>query len=282
MSHGADDAFWAQNDILGDPARYKDMPVYLVGGWYDSWAGNTTANFRALSGALKSPVYLIMGPWIHGAQGKSAHGQVDFGKDAAIADELAWRLEWFDHWLGGKENSVGKAAPFATQVRIFVMGTGDGGKTEKGLLRHGGSWREEQRVAAGARPAHAVLPPARRRPWHCKTGRAKREHELRLRSAATPCRRSAAISPPATASCCKARGISAAARNSGTGGSRFRSPRGAMWSFSRPSRSRRTSEVTGRDRGEALGLVLGRRTRTSPPSSSTCIRRAPTGPADST
>jgi putative CocE/NonD family hydrolase len=144
MSHGADDAFWSQNDILGDPTRYKDIPVYLVGGWYDSWAGNTTANFRALSGALKSPVYLIMGPWIHGAQGKSAHGQVDFGKDAGITDELAWRLEWFDHWLGGKENAVGRAAPFATKVRIFVMGTGDGGKTEQGMLRHGGSWREEQ------------------------------------------------------------------------------------------------------------------------------------------
>jgi putative CocE/NonD family hydrolase len=143
MSHGADDSFWSQNDILSNPSRYKDIPVYLVGGWYDSWAGNTTANFRALSKTLKSPVYLIMGPWIHGAQGKSTHGQVDFGKDAAVADERAWRLEWFDHWLGGQENTVGKAAPFATRVRIFVMGTGDGGKTEQGLLRHGGHWREE-------------------------------------------------------------------------------------------------------------------------------------------
>ena len=32
MSHGADDAFWSQNDILSDPSRYKDIPVYLVGG----------------------------------------------------------------------------------------------------------------------------------------------------------------------------------------------------------------------------------------------------------
>lgn len=143
MSHGADDAFWSQNDILGNPSRYKDMPVYLVGGWYDSWAGNTTANYRALSSTLKSPVYLIMGPWIHGAQAKSAHGQVDFGKEAAIADERAWRLEWFDHWLRGKDNAIGKAAPFATRVRIFVMGSGDGGKTENGMLRHGGAWRDE-------------------------------------------------------------------------------------------------------------------------------------------
>jgi uncharacterized protein len=143
MRHGKDDAYWQQNNILADPSRYKDMPVYLVGGWYDSWAGNTSANFQALSKALKSDVYLIMGPWIHGAQSKSAHGQVDFGSEAAIADELAWRKEWFDHWMKGIDNSVGKAAPFAKKVHLFVMGTGDGSKTEKGLLNHGGQWRDE-------------------------------------------------------------------------------------------------------------------------------------------
>ena len=144
MRHGVDDAFWAQNNILANPSRYKDMPVYLVGGWYDSWGGNTTANFTALSKTLKSPVYLIMGPWIHGEQGKSAHGQVDFGSAAAIPDPLAWRLEWYDRWLKGLDNSVGKAAPFATKVRIFVMGSGDGAKTAAGLLNHGGAWRDER------------------------------------------------------------------------------------------------------------------------------------------
>lgn len=142
MRHGANDAFWAQNNIVDHAARYKDIPVYLVGGWYDSWAGNTTANFAALTKALKSDVYLIMGPWIHGQQGKSAHGQVDFGEEAAIPDPLAWRLEWYDHWLRGKDNSVGKAAPFRTKVRYFTMGTGDGRKTDKGLLAHGGTWNE--------------------------------------------------------------------------------------------------------------------------------------------
>jgi hypothetical protein len=143
MDHGADDAFWSPVNILKDPTQYKDMPVYLVGGWYDSWAGNTTANYTALSRTLKSPVYLIMGPWIHGAQSASSHGQVDFGESAKIKDELAWRLEWFDHWMKGKANSVGRAAPFASRVRVFVMGTGDGGRTEKGFLRHGGEWRDE-------------------------------------------------------------------------------------------------------------------------------------------
>ena len=138
------DAFWAQNNIIDHPDRYKDVPVFLIGGWYDSWAGNTTANFQALSKAIKGPVYLTMGPWIHGQHGASAHGQVSFGSAAAIADPLAWRLAWYDHWLKGLDNAVGTAAPFATPVRIFIMGTGDGRKTRGGLLDHGGSWRDEQ------------------------------------------------------------------------------------------------------------------------------------------
>ncbi|MBB5036694.1 CocE/NonD family hydrolase [Prosthecobacter dejongeii] len=161
MRHGANDEFWAQNNILENAAKYKDIPVYLVGGWYDSWAGNTTANFAALTRTLKSPVYMIMGPWIHGAQAKSSHGQVDFGPEAAIADELAWRKEWYDHVLKGMDNTVGKAAPFTTQVRLFVMGTGDGHKTPEGLLYHGGQWRDE-----------TAWPPARARltNYHLTTG----------------------------------------------------------------------------------------------------------------
>lgn len=144
MAHGANDDFWAQNNILTARQIYKDIPVYLVGGWYDSWAGNTTANYAALRRTIKGPVYLIMGPWIHGLQGSYAHGQVNFGEAAAIPDQLAWRREWYDKWLKGVENSVGKTAPFASPVRIFVMGTGDGRRAADGRLFHGGYWRDER------------------------------------------------------------------------------------------------------------------------------------------
>jgi putative CocE/NonD family hydrolase len=136
MRNGANNDFWRQNNILDHAADYKDMPVMLVGGWYDSWAGNTTANFRALTPVLKSNVYLIMGPWIHGQQAKSSHGMVDFGAEAAIADELAWRTSWYDHVMKDKPS------PFAKKVRYFTMGTGDGHKTPEGKLFHGGHWHE--------------------------------------------------------------------------------------------------------------------------------------------
>jgi putative CocE/NonD family hydrolase len=143
MRHGADDEFWAAANVVERAKEYADIPVYLVGGWYDSWAGNTTANYQALTKQLKSDVYLIMGPWIHGAQGSSSHGQVNFGPDAAIADPLAWRRAWFDRWLKDDTSTFGTAAPFKSKVRIFVMGTGDGTKDPQGKLNHGGSWRDE-------------------------------------------------------------------------------------------------------------------------------------------
>ncbi|WP_417386604.1 CocE/NonD family hydrolase [Gimesia sp.] len=143
MKHGANDDFWIQNNIIDYPEKYKDIPVYLVSGWYDSWSRNNTANFQVLSKTIKGPVYMIMGPWIHGQQGSYSHGQVTFGKEAAIADPLGWRKEWYDHWLKGIDNSVGTKAPFETPVRIFVMGTGDGTRTQDGKLYHGGYWRNE-------------------------------------------------------------------------------------------------------------------------------------------
>jgi len=85
-----------------------------------------------------------MGPWTHGGQGRVAHGQVNFGQTAAIPNTLEWLRTWYDHWLKGVDNAVGKQEPFASRVRIFVMGTGNGTKDENGRLNHGGYWRDEK------------------------------------------------------------------------------------------------------------------------------------------
>ena len=144
MKEGGNTDFWKQNNVRDYTKNYKDIPVYLVGGWYDSWGVNTTENYMALNKSIKGPVYMIMGPWIHGQQGNYSHGQVSFGKDAAIPDPLAWRMEWYNHWIKGEKTAVGKKDPYKTNVRIFVMGTGDGHMTEDSLLYHGGSWRNEK------------------------------------------------------------------------------------------------------------------------------------------
>ncbi len=141
MSHGENDAYWKRSGfgVIDQIQNYKDVPVYLIGGWYDSWARQTTMTYMALARTKKSAQKVILGPWIHGQHTRSAHGQADFGPAAAI-NGLEFRLRWYDRWLKNSENGVEKEAP----VKIFVMGGGSEEKTAEGRHLHGGSWREER------------------------------------------------------------------------------------------------------------------------------------------
>jgi uncharacterized protein len=141
MRDGQNDAFWrnAGTDVVDHVAQYKDIPVYHVSGWYDSWAEQVAdMNYVVLSRSKKSLQRLIMGPWTHGSQSVSYSGEAEFGPDAAI-DFNDLRLRWFDHWLKAVDNGVEREKP----VRIFVMGGGGGYKTPEGRIFVGGHWRWE-------------------------------------------------------------------------------------------------------------------------------------------
>ena len=140
MRHGDNDAYWKQPgySVVDNVDRYKDIPVYHVTGWYDSWCRQNVMNWQALSKVKKSQ-HLIVGPWTHGGQGQNKAGEVEFSASAAL-NFNEWRLRWYDKWLKGIDNDVDKEGP----VKIFVMGGGDGRKSPAGRLRHGGEWREEK------------------------------------------------------------------------------------------------------------------------------------------
>jgi putative CocE/NonD family hydrolase len=153
MSHGDYDDFWknAGASVVDHLAEYKDIPVYHVSGWYDSWGAQVAnLNYLELSKAKKQPQRLIMGPWTHGGQTQSYAGEAEFGPEGAL-DFNAFRLRWFDHWLKGIENGVDREPP----VRIFVMGGGDARKTPEGRIFVGGHWRDEQEWP----PARAAVTP---------------------------------------------------------------------------------------------------------------------------
>jgi hypothetical protein len=142
MGHGDYDDLWKNMgaSVVDHLAEYKDVPVYLVGGWYDSWSAQTAnLNYVELSKAKKGPIHLIMGPWTHGGQRESFAGEAEFGPEAAL-DFDAFRRRWFDHWLKGIDNGVEREPP----VRIFVMGGGDTHKTPEGRIFVGGHWRSER------------------------------------------------------------------------------------------------------------------------------------------
>ena len=61
--------------------------------------------YQALSKAKKSPHRLIVGPWTHGAQGRSYAGEFGFPPEAGLNFNES-RLRWFERWLKGVENGV--------------------------------------------------------------------------------------------------------------------------------------------------------------------------------
>jgi putative CocE/NonD family hydrolase len=122
-----------------------DIPVLLLGAWYDSYTRTTSDLYRGLSRIKKGPVKLIFGPWTHGWRSleSTASGEVELGPNAHIrgtglaptSNDLA--LRWFDRWMKGVDNGVDGFPP----VNYFVMGGGPGSRTPEGRMNHGGEWR---------------------------------------------------------------------------------------------------------------------------------------------
>lgn len=141
MQHGDYDDYWKQigYSVIDNVKNYADVPVYHVTGWYDSWTRQVTMNWQALSKAKQAPQRLIIGPWTHGGQSRNVAGEAEFPREAALSFN-EWRLQWFDHWMKGKDNGAERVAP----VRLFIMGGGDAHKTETGKIFVGGAWRDEQ------------------------------------------------------------------------------------------------------------------------------------------
>jgi putative CocE/NonD family hydrolase len=115
-----------------------DAAMLHVGGWYDIFLRGTIQNYVELSRLKDSPVELMIGPWTHSGNDKTFAGDVDFGPAAAISDfDDDFQRRWFDRYLKNPGD-----APARKPVRLFIMGTGDGGRDDEGRLMHGGYWTE--------------------------------------------------------------------------------------------------------------------------------------------
>ena len=142
LTHGDYDEYWMGLGVNWQDyyAGTSDIPMLHGGGWYDTYAGRTFANYVGLSRTKQSPIQLLVGPWVHGGNTRSSSGDVEFGPEAAILDFGGeFHLRWFDHYLKGVPTGVGEWP----SIKLFVMGTGDGHKDANGRLYHGGYWREE-------------------------------------------------------------------------------------------------------------------------------------------
>jgi putative CocE/NonD family hydrolase len=136
VDHYTFDDYWKQNgyNFEVNYDKYPDIPIYFLSGWYDLFEHGSLHNFMAMAARHKSPTKLVMGPWVHGI-GSRGSGDVDFGPTAEVT-MLNEEQRWFDQVLKGQTTGVLQEPP----VRFFVMGGGDGSKTQTGRMEDGGAW----------------------------------------------------------------------------------------------------------------------------------------------
>lgn len=120
LAHPTWDEYWKRWSIRTRYAQIQ-VPALHCGGWYDVFLEGTLENFRGIraQGATETArkgQRLLVGPWIH-SPWTSRVGELDFGPAAAnpVDDAI---IRFFDYWLKGIDNGVGRELP----VGLFVMG----------------------------------------------------------------------------------------------------------------------------------------------------------------
>ncbi len=121
VTHPDYDAFWRIYDIETDLERIN-LPVFNIGGWFDTFLRSTLAAYtgltsRARSPELRSSQKMIIGPWRHGGARQRSVGEIDFGPASQIEPDTL-ELRWLDYWLRGMDNGIVDEPP----IQIFVMG----------------------------------------------------------------------------------------------------------------------------------------------------------------
>ncbi|MBO1514049.1 CocE/NonD family hydrolase [Metabacillus bambusae] len=100
-----DSDFW-QNGLWADLSQIPqkiNVPMYIVGGWYDHHLDGTVCGYRQLSNKVKSESRFVIGPWIHSLQPR---GDLEyFNSDYSSLKEA---IEWFNHQLKGEKYPYSK------------------------------------------------------------------------------------------------------------------------------------------------------------------------------
>ena len=125
LRHPHRDAFWKHGSVC---ENFSDIQaaVYAIGGWGDAYSN---AIPRLLTG-LECPARGLIGPWIH----KYPH----IARPEPAIGFLQDSLDWWDHWLKGKDNGVMRNP----LIQTYVMGS----VTPKPFYKsRSGRWVADQR-----------------------------------------------------------------------------------------------------------------------------------------
>jgi len=114
VTHSTYDDFWKRISIR-DKYNKINIPVYIMGGWYDNYPGAAFSSFQSLiEHGAADEIRIIINPTNHS---NKVVGDRDFGNDAH-KDELLLAVRWLDYVIKGIDNGIKDEPP----VKIFVMG----------------------------------------------------------------------------------------------------------------------------------------------------------------
>jgi uncharacterized protein len=120
LAHQRRDEFWRQGSVCEDYAAIG-CPVYMVGGWTDSYRNAILRFLEAYPGPCKG----LIGPWGH-----------DYPEDGAPGPAIGFLQEavrWWDRWLKGVENGVMQEP----KLRAWMP---EAHRPASGYLTHPGRW----------------------------------------------------------------------------------------------------------------------------------------------
>jgi uncharacterized protein len=124
IEHAARDEYWKAMSWRHAYGAMR-MPVFISGGWYDTFQAGTIRNFMSLlregPGEFRHAHRLVMGPWVHGdVGGPRPARETEFGSVSAFELREKER-RWLDHYVRGVQNGAG-AEP---AVEAFAMGVNE-------------------------------------------------------------------------------------------------------------------------------------------------------------
>ncbi|HEY1046934.1 MAG TPA: CocE/NonD family hydrolase, partial [Bacteroidia bacterium] len=112
MAHPYYDATWTYAETLNHYTDSLQVPVLMIGGWYDHNVELMLDCFKGMingpSSNVKDKHKLVMGPWVHGGHGAakvgtSLQGQLSYPNAEDVNDSMA--LKFFDFYLRQVSNS---------------------------------------------------------------------------------------------------------------------------------------------------------------------------------
>jgi putative CocE/NonD family hydrolase len=125
MDHPNRDEYWLQGAYRDDWSN-MDVAALNVTGWFDLVVEGAIENFAGMQrhGSTESArrgQELIVGPWAHWVNTRTALEGVDFG-EVSLIDLQGLVIAFFDRWL---KSTTGEPAANGKPVHVFVMGANE-------------------------------------------------------------------------------------------------------------------------------------------------------------